>query len=118
MIANIPRNQRKLFRFRMYGRWHRYNFVDTTAGQSRSPIMGMKPCEIIGVHTGGCDFQKENFGTYITPEKLEWIAEAIGSPWNIGVDRHLALYLLSLLSIFEPLISQEGCSIGYFTYNI
>ena len=61
-----------------------YDFIDTSKGQSGSPIMGLEPifC-VIGVHTGGSSEKKKNWGSCITPEKLEWIRDSLGEPWKI-----------------------------------
>ena len=48
--------------------------------------MGMKPTDILGVHTGGKASLKKNWTTYITPAKLEWIANTLGSPWTVSKD--------------------------------
>ena len=63
-----------------------YDFIDTSPGQSGSPVMGMKPADIIGVHTGGSDFQKKNWATHITPKKLQWIAGELGHQWIVDSD--------------------------------
>ena len=57
-----------------------YNFTDTSPGQSGSPVMGMNPEDILGVHTGESVTRKKNWATYITPPKLEWIAAKFGKP--------------------------------------
>ena len=63
-----------------------YDFIDTSPGQSGSPVMGMKPADIIGVHTGGSASLKKNWATHITPIKLRWIAGTLGHPWVIHMD--------------------------------
>ena len=45
--------------------------------------MGMKPADIIGVHTGGSDSPKKNWVTKITPTKLQWVAGTLGDPWVV-----------------------------------
>ena len=91
MAAKVPMEQREDF-----GNEQRdclvYNFIDTSPGQSGSPIMHIMgqdsdseyQCEIFGVHTGGCEIQKENYATFITYEKLKWIVRCLGSPWKIN----------------------------------
>ena len=55
-----------------------YDFIDTSPGQSGSPLLGILKCEVIGVHTGGSDSLKRNWATYLTPAKLRWIANTLG----------------------------------------
>ena len=69
-----------------------YDFIDTSPGQSGSPVMGMKPADIIGVHTGGSAILNKNWATCITPTKLRWIAKTLGSPWRVYED-HGTLFL-------------------------
>ena len=57
-----------------------YNFVDTTNGQSGSPVM----CEsghIIGVHTGGTSVLKKNWATYLDSSKMQWIKSCLGDSY-------------------------------------
>ena len=68
-----------------------YDFLDSSPGQSGSPIIAEDGITL-GVHTGGSASLKKNWGTYITPTKLRWIADTLGSPWDIGND-HNTLYL-------------------------
>ena len=78
MVANVPDD--------MESDWHQflyneseilvYNFVDTTNGQSGSPVM----CEsghIIGVHTGGAIAQMQNWATYLASSKMQWIKSCL-----------------------------------------
>ena len=60
-----------------------YDFIDTSPGQSGSPVMGMKPADVIGVHTGASDILNKNWATRITPAKLQWIARTLGHPWMV-----------------------------------
>ena len=92
MAAKVPMEQRKVFSDNDQKDFLGYDFIDTSAGQSGSPmihIMGQGSdseyqCEIFGVHTGGSDVRKENYATLITCEKLEWIVQHLGSPWKIN----------------------------------
>ena len=80
MEANVPDDKES--------EWHQflankreilvYNFVDTTNGQSGSPVM----CEsghIIGVHTksGGTSVLKKNWATYLDSSKMQWIKSCL-----------------------------------------
>ena len=69
-----------------------YKFIDTSPGQSGSPVMGMKPSDVLGVHTGGSASLKKNWATAITSAKLQWIADSLGSPWSVSND-YKTLYL-------------------------
>ena len=101
MVADIPHDKRDDWHF---GRSNDnkeekeilvYQFVDTSPGQSGSPVMcGGETTIILGVHTGGSSSLKKNWATYITPAKLKWIAAALGSSWTIGSD-YGTLYLRS-----------------------
>lgn len=65
-----------------------YYDIDTTPGNSGSPVMvtdknwikqhvgrnGITKA-IIGVHTGGCQYRGLNWGTLITPSLFQWITE-------------------------------------------
>lgn len=90
MTAMVPMEQRK--DFKKQRDLLTYNFIDTSEGQSGSPmihIMGQGSdteyqCEIFGVHTGGNNIRKENYATFITYEKLEWIVRHLGNPWKIN----------------------------------
>lgn len=91
MVADIPKNNAKDWKlglqpFRAEPMILTYDFIDTSPGQSGSPVMGMKPGDILGVHTGGKASLKKNWATHITPTKLEWIAETLGHPWNVYDD--------------------------------
>ena len=61
-----------------------YDFIDTSPGQTGSPIMHLnkKSCEIIGVHTGGSQIYAKKWGTYITQEKLKWIMECLNTYYS------------------------------------
>ena len=63
-----------------------YPFIDTSEGQSGSPVMGETPSEILGVHSGGSTALKKNWGAAITATKLKWIANTLGRPWRVGKD--------------------------------
>ena len=54
-----------------------YDFIDTSPGQSGSPVIGSGDGCILGVHTGGSASLKKNWATYITPTKLWWIAKCM-----------------------------------------
>ena len=94
MAAKVPMKQRE--DFRISGIEQRdclvYDFIDTSAGQSGSPVMHIMGqdsdseylCEIFGVHTGGSDIHIENYATFFTYEKLDWIVQHLGSPWKIN----------------------------------
>lgn len=79
MIADIPDGERKNWEcpYRSDGLFKElllYNFIDTSKGQSGSPIMvGPGNLRIVGVHTGGSSITMKNWGTYINPDKLAWI---------------------------------------------
>lgn len=60
-----------------------YDFIDTSPGQSGSPVIGMDSTEIFGVHTGGSASLKKNWATYISPAKLQWIVDSLGSSLHI-----------------------------------
>ena len=76
MAKEIPIKERENWRFKKGEQRNLlvYNFIDTSPGQSGSPILGMMPNDVIGVHTGGSAVQKQNWGTYLDSTKLEWIA--------------------------------------------
>lgn len=57
-----------------------YDFIDTGPGQAGSPVMGMSPREVIGVHTGGNAVHKIKWATYLNPIKLKWIADTLEIP--------------------------------------
>ena len=69
-----------------------YDFLDSSPGQSGSPIIAQES-QILGVHTGGSASLKKNWGTYITPTKLRWMADTLGSPWHI-INSYNSLYLI------------------------
>lgn len=56
-----------------------YEEIDTTEGQSGSPVMLDSSKKIIGVHTGGNLVKGVNWATLITTDKLRWIEEQIRS---------------------------------------
>ena len=96
MESNIPSDKNEEWHFNEED-WEKkeilvYNFVDSSPGQSGSPIFGGEFNCILGVHTGGSASLKKNWGTYITPTKLRWIANTLGSPWRIIYD-YSTLYL-------------------------
>ena len=94
MAAKVPMEQREKFSGDINKQEDNliYKFIDTSAGQSGSPMMHIMgqdsdseyQCEIFGVHTGGCNILKENYATLITHAKLEWIVQWLGSPWKIN----------------------------------
>lgn len=106
MVVNIPDDKREDWRFDTQEEmdWLQidrevkekeilvYQFIDTSPGQSGSPVMAMKASDILGVHTGGSSSLKKNWATYLTPAKLKWIADSLGSPWTI-VNDYYTLYL-------------------------
>lgn len=53
-----------------------YDEIDTTEGQSGSPVM-LGIGDIIGVHTGGNEVKGKNWATLINTAKLEWIEKKI-----------------------------------------
>ena len=60
-----------------------YRSIDTTPGQSGSAIhagdaeAGMNTY-IVGVHTGGDETEKQNWGTFLTQEHLLWLFNQMG----------------------------------------
>lgn len=62
-----------------------YDFIDTSPGQSGSPVVGL-PTDILGVHTGGSASLKKNWATYITPTKFDWIANSLGNSGEVVTD--------------------------------
>ena len=82
-----------------------YDFIDTSPGQSGSPIITSST--IVGVHTGGSDIMQKNWGTFIDSDKLKWIADSLGGRWGIcEYDDVKCLY------------DYTGCPEGYFySYN-
>lgn len=76
MAAQVPTDKHK--------DWHLtekeilvYDFIDTSPGQSGSPIIVGDAFDILGVHTGGSAAQRKNWGTYITSTKLNWIESTV-----------------------------------------
>jgi len=66
-----------------------YEDIDTTGGQSGSPIWTQFPdCQpehIHGVHTGGSAASGKNWGTWFSKDKIEWIAKFLsGQPSSIN----------------------------------
>ena len=92
MAVQIPSDRKKDWTFSENKEILTYDFIDTSPGQVGSPIMhlGQKSCEIIGVNTGGSAILKKKWGTFITPAKLKWIVESLGSPWKISGNSYLA----------------------------
>ena len=70
-----------------------YDFIDTSDGQSGSPIMATDTNHIFGVHNGADNIAGINWGTYITPSKLEWIAAILGHPWKVQTDHTGIIHL-------------------------
>lgn len=74
-----------------------YSTVDTTGGQSGSPILcnvgdfgeegGFTDKMICGVHTGGSSAQGINFGTRITTDIIEWITKCTGEQYKDKFDQ-------------------------------
>ena len=91
MVAHVPRKNIKNWKLHDNREIFVYQFIDTSAGQSGSPFMGMKPSEILGVHTGGNKVTKKNWATAITSAKLQWIANCLGTPWRVGNDLYLCV---------------------------
>lgn len=57
-----------------------YDFIHTSTGQAGSPVMGMSPRDVIGVHVGGNINLKKKWATYLNPTKLKWITDSLGVP--------------------------------------
>jgi len=55
----------------------RYNNIDTTRGQSGSPIILNDNKSIIGIHVAGNDQSYTNYGTLLTIEKYIWISDIV-----------------------------------------
>ena len=86
-----------------------YDFVDTSPGQSGSPVMGRESSHILGVHTGGKASLKKNWATYISPAKLKWIADALGPSWTTYNDcGTLSLCTEAFLSAMQQRKQQEN----------
>lgn len=84
-----------------------YDFIDTSPGQSGSPIMNGYGSDLVGVHTGGSAVMKKNWGTFIDSDKLKWIAESLGGRWGVGEYDDV-----------EVLYDYTGCPEGYYySYN-
>lgn len=88
MVAAVPGDKSKDWSFPIWQKSDgreilEYKFIDTSPGQSGSPVMAMKPRDIIGVHTGGSASLKKNWATYITPAKLRWIVGLLGGSWDL-----------------------------------
>ena len=86
MVAHVPEEIIKDWIIDKNRQTFVYQFIDTSPGQSGSPVMGMKPSEILGVHTGWSNHLKKNQATAITSAKLQWIADSLGRPWRVGND--------------------------------
>jgi V8-like Glu-specific endopeptidase len=82
MAQEIPPNERIKWKFNKSEEKNilTYSFIDTSPGQSGSPILGMGPKDVVGVHTGGSAIQKQNWGTYLDWNKLKWIADDLKTP--------------------------------------
>eukprot|EP01084_Bolivina_argentea_P070680 128521_1 len=71
-----------------------YSSIDTSGGQSGSPIYlygdahGQSP-HIVGVHTGGNEALGKNWGTRFTIEKLKWIGNNINEPLEVKTQYYL-----------------------------
>ena len=91
MEANVPEDKSEDWSFPEYWKESKkeeilvYDFVDTSPGQSGSGVI-VENFLILGVHTGGSASLKKNWGTYITPTKLRWMADTMGSSWKIATE--------------------------------
>ena len=77
----IPFSCTSFLKSRKLSKIVKYEVFDTSKGQSGSPII--QAFMILAVHTGGSEIEKKNWGTHITPAKLRWMADTLGSPWKI-----------------------------------
>lgn len=91
MVAEVPRSNKEDWKFSKNDQKKClvYNFIDTSPGQSGSPVSGNGAKDVIGVHTGGS--VNKNWATYLNPKKLEWIADRVGA--TIQKDSSNRLYL-------------------------
>ena len=78
MAAQVPTNKHKDWNL-IEKEILVYDFIDTSPGQSGSPIIVGDAYDILGVHTGGSATRGKNWGTYITSTKLSWIESTMGS---------------------------------------
>lgn len=97
MSVAIPMDKKKDWTYSEEKKILVYDFIDTSPGQAGSPIMhlGMEqgPYQIVGIHTGGSQIYEKKWGTFITRDKLEWIACCLGRPWKICTGNYNQLYL-------------------------
>jgi len=78
-----------------------YNTIDTSPGQSGSPIISKK-LKIIGIHTtGGGGY---NWGTKFTIEILQWVAQIIDEQIVDGCSSYL---IKTIEKIFSPTPRQS-----------
>ena len=83
MIGNIAINNQEQVDSPQQDEILVYDEIDTTNGQSGSPVIEAQSGHIIGVHTGGSQVFHENFATCITLEKLKWITGKLSGSWGI-----------------------------------
>jgi V8-like Glu-specific endopeptidase len=77
-----------------------YSFIDTSPGQSGSPILGMGPNDVIGVHRRGSTTRKKNWGTCLDWNKLKWIADTLKVPIQEDSNQfRLGIYMQLLKSL-------------------
>jgi V8-like Glu-specific endopeptidase len=82
IVREIPIHEREKWTFKKDEQKDilMYDFIDTGPGQGGSPVMGMSPREVIGVHIGGNAVRKRKWATYLNPVKLKWIADTLEIP--------------------------------------
>ena len=87
-----------------------YTGIDTTPGQSGSPIScdmvhyfgGIEGQELVGVHTGGTDLK--NWGTLLNEHIIKWIKSQDSSK-----DRQLVV-LYGRYAIVDRSVAKEKCT--------
>src|SRR5688572_3535414 len=77
-----------------------YNDIDTSKGQSGSPIIicndnNQNQIQIIGVHTNGSKSKAYNFGTLFNHEKFNWIANCMNC-YHCTNFAHLSLVVFNV----------------------
>ena len=104
MVEHVPIEKRQdwMFKKDVQKKLLVYNFIDTSEGQSGSPVMGMSPRDVIGVHTGGDPILKNNWATYLNRTKLQWIADC-----QLNADKGITYYFICYLKspLFMILVS-------------